>query len=61
MRCRCSIIADDRQGRHAYARPQGGYLSQSTISAILAGRRSISKKLAIKLAERLHVSPVVFF
>ncbi len=34
---------------------------QSTVSAILAGRRSISKELAIKLAERFHVSPVVFF
>ncbi len=33
---------------------------QSTISAILAGRRTISKELALKLAERFHVSPVVF-
>jgi HTH-type transcriptional regulator/antitoxin HigA len=33
---------------------------QSTISAILSGKRSISKGLAVRLAQRFHVSPAVF-
>ena len=33
---------------------------QGTISAILAGKRGISKRLAIKLAERFGVSSTVF-
>ena len=33
---------------------------QSTISAILSGKRGISKGLAVRLAKRFHVSPAVF-
>ena len=37
-----------------------GIASQSNISAILAGRRPIGKLMALKLAERFHVSPDLF-
>lgn len=33
---------------------------QSTISAVLAGKRAISKKLATKLAARFRVSAAIF-
>ncbi|MBN6740703.1 hypothetical protein JKG47_09200 [Acidithiobacillus sp. MC6.1] len=33
---------------------------ESTISAVLSGKRSISKKLAIRLGGRFHISPAVF-
>ena len=37
-----------------------GLASQGAISAILSGRRAISRQLAVKLGERFAVSPGVF-
>jgi HTH-type transcriptional regulator / antitoxin HigA len=43
-----------------YQLEKEGLANQSLLSKILSGKRAISKELAKRLAERFHVSPVVF-
>jgi HTH-type transcriptional regulator / antitoxin HigA len=43
-----------------YQLEKEGLVNQSLLSKILSGKRSISKDLAKRLANRFHVSPVVF-
>lgn len=50
----------EEHGVSQYQLAQEGIVDQGNLSRILAGKRSISKNLAKKLAARFHVNPAVF-
>ena len=52
------LMRMNRYSQQALAKKAG--IAQSTISDVLQGNRSLTKKQVIKLAQHYHVSPAVF-